>query len=77
MKFLLFPILLITFPQKAVIKNRNSTGDMLPLCLTPIVWGMIASSFPMFRTTVRFVYSLLITKANLFGTPDLFSKLIT
>ena len=44
------------FFGKAIIKNRNSIGDMLSPCLTPIMLGVLASSFQFFGTTFRFVY---------------------
>ena len=39
---------------KAVIRRRNMTGERLSPCLTPIVCGITADSFPIFRDTDRF-----------------------
>ena len=39
---------------KAVMMRRNITGERLSPCLTPIVCGMVADSFPIFRDTDRF-----------------------
>ncbi len=54
---------------KAVMRNRKITGDRLSSWQTPTIWSISACSFPIFRVTLRSVYSLLIAELNLGGAP--------
>ena len=54
---------------KAIIKNRNSTGAMLYLCLTPNLNSMDVSNLPMMSLTVLLLYMSLIAECSLGGAP--------
>ena len=53
----------------ADIKNRKMTGDRLSPCLTPIVCGIDACSFPIFSTTCRSEYIRFTAARNFGGAP--------
>ena len=40
--------------ENAIIKNRNSTGDVLSPCLTPVLKSMYVSTLPMMILTLFF-----------------------
>ena len=54
---------------KAIIKNRNSNGDMLSPCLTPTLNSMDVSNFPIMSLTTLFSYMRLIDERSLGGAP--------
>ena len=53
----------------ADIKNRKMTGDRLSPCLTPIVCGIDACSFPIFSSTCRSEYIRFTAARNFGGAP--------
>ena len=54
---------------KAIIKNINSTGDMLSPCLTPTLKSMDISTLPMMIWTMILLYMRLIAEHSLWGAP--------
>ena len=55
--------------EKAIIKNRNSTGFMMSPCLTTTLKSMDVSIFPMMIFTTLFSYMHLIAEHSLGGAP--------
>ena len=62
---------------KAVIKNRNSTGDMLSPCLTPNLNSIDVSTFLMMSLTILLSYMRLIAEHSLGGAPYFLSMVMS
>ena len=62
---------------KAIIKNRNSCGDMLSLYLTPTLNSMDVSNFPMIILTILLLHMHLIAEHSLGGAPYFSSMAIS
>ena len=56
--------------NKAIIKKRNSNGDMLSPCLTPTLNSMNVSNLPTTSLTMLLLYMLLIADNSLGGAPN-------
>ena len=72
-KFIIFRSALIHSVSKvsanAITINKNRTGDMKSACLTPTVWLIFYSIFPIFRTTFRSWYILEMADRSFGGAP--------